>query len=134
MRVLWSVDHSLQSASKRMNAELGVTGLQRMVIRLLGRFPESTAGFLAGILHVHPSTLTGVVDKLARSGVIARRTDPNDARRAKLTLTSKGKSIDAVKTGTVEASIRRALNAFSEDDLTTVKNVLQAIERELERD
>ena len=55
MRMLWSIDHGLQTTSKRMEATLGVTGLQRMVLRLVGRFPGISAGHLARILHVHVS-------------------------------------------------------------------------------
>ncbi len=46
MRLLWAMDHDLQRRSKRMEVELGVTGLQRIVIRLIGRFPGVTAGRL----------------------------------------------------------------------------------------
>src|SRR5206468_4578402 len=57
MRLLWAVDHALQSASKRMEATFGVTGPQRLVVRIVGRFPGIAAGRVAQILHVHPSTL-----------------------------------------------------------------------------
>ena len=36
MRVLWAVDHALQSTSKWMEVRLGVTGPQRLVIRMIG--------------------------------------------------------------------------------------------------
>src|SRR5262245_41762471 len=66
MRTLWALDHALQTSSKRMRSKLGVTGLQRFAIRIVGRFPSISAGQLAEILHVHPSTLTGVIEKLAQ--------------------------------------------------------------------
>ena len=34
MRLLWAVDHGLQQRSKRMAAEIGLTGPQRLVIRI----------------------------------------------------------------------------------------------------
>src|SRR2546430_1703441 len=68
MRLLWSVDHSLQSVSKRMEGTLGVTGPQRVVIRMVGQFPSISAGDVAALLHIHPSTLTGVLKRL-----VARR-------------------------------------------------------------
>ena len=57
MRSLWALDHALQSRSKAMAAALGVTGPQRMVVRLVGRFPDIAAGSLAELLMIHPSTL-----------------------------------------------------------------------------
>src|SRR5690606_29786655 len=72
MRLLWSIDHGLQTTSKRMEALLGITGLQRMVLRLVGRFPGISAGNLARILHVHPSTLTGVLKRLEEKQFVTR--------------------------------------------------------------
>src|SRR5213075_396746 len=109
MRMLWAVDHALQSASKRMESSFGVTGPQRLVVRIVGRFPGIAAGRVAAILHVHPSTLTGILQRLESRGILQRRPDPRDARRALLMLTAKGRKLDTVKTGTVEQAVRRAI-------------------------
>src|SRR5919201_6945693 len=109
MRLLWAVDHALQSASKRMEAAYGVTGPQRLVVRIVGRFPGITAGRVAEILHVHPSTLTGVLKRLESRAIVQRRPDPRDARRALLALTNKGRRLDTLRTGTVEQAVRRVL-------------------------
>src|SRR5205814_10660337 len=76
MRLLWAVDHALQSASKRMESSFGLTGPQRLVVRIVGRFPGIAAGRIADILHVHPSTLTGVLKRLESRAVLQRRPDP----------------------------------------------------------
>src|SRR6185436_8768825 len=78
MRLLWAVDHALQSASKRMEATHGVTGPQRLVVRIVGRFPGIAAGRIAEILHVHPSTLTGILKRLEQRQILTRRSDPRD--------------------------------------------------------
>ena len=49
---------------KRMEQRSGVTGPQRLVLRVVGLFPGISAGALARLLHVHPSTLTGVLHRL----------------------------------------------------------------------
>src|SRR5678816_1894070 len=95
MRVLWAVDHGLEAASKRMEARVGVTGPQRFVIRMVGRFPGVSAGRLAEILHLHPSTLTGILKRLETRGLIARHVDPSDGRRALFELTPRGARLDA---------------------------------------
>lgn len=131
MRVLWAVDHGLHSASKRMEMQLGVTGLQRFAIRILGRFPTTSAGRLAEILHVHPSTLTGVLRRLEERGYISRQSDPNDARRALFALTPQGRSLNMLQSGTVEAAVRKALAGMSERKLAAAREVLLAVAREL---
>ncbi len=109
MRLLWAVDHALQSASKRMESAFGMTSPQRLVVRIVGRFPGIAAGRVAEILHVHPSTLTGVLKRLEARGVLQRKPDPRDARRALFMLTNKGRKLDTIKTGTVEQAVRRVL-------------------------
>src|SRR5437870_11448179 len=109
MKLLWAVDHGLQSASKRMESTFGLTGPQRLVVRIVGRFPGIAAGRIAEILHVHPSTLTGVLKRLESRGILQRRPDPRDARRALFMLTAKGRRLDTIRTGTVEQAGRRRL-------------------------
>src|SRR2546428_6839463 len=100
MRLLWAVDHALQSASKRMESAFGMTGPQRLVVRIVGRFPGIAAGRVAEILHVHPSTLTGVLKRLEARGILQRKPDPRDARRALFLLTRQGRKRRTVQTRT----------------------------------
>ncbi len=133
MQALWAVDHELQSSSKRQEATTGVTGPQRLVIRMVGRFPGITAGQVSQILHLHPSTLTGVLKRLEAHGLLERRADPADARRARLALTSQGRNTDAVRGGTVEAGVRRALAKLSPRSVAVAREVLERLAAELSR-
>src|SRR5580765_2784194 len=90
MRLLWAVSHGMQKTSKHMARRLGLTGPQRLGLRLIGRFPGVAAGELAHLLRLHPSTLTGILVRLERQGLIERRPDAGDRRRFHLFLTVKG--------------------------------------------
>ena len=76
MRLIWALDHALQKTSKRMRSAIGVTGPQRLVVRIVARFPGIPAGQIAQLLHVHPSTLSGILKRLERQGLVRRRPDP----------------------------------------------------------
>jgi len=132
MRLIWAVDHALQKASKRMKSAMGVTGSQRLVIRIVSRFPGLPAGRIAELLHVHPSTLTGVLKRLERQGLIRRRSDPKDARRALVGITEKGRFIEAAASGTVEAGVERALAATSSGHLEAARALLARIAESLD--
>ncbi len=127
MRLLWGVAHALDRTSKRMNQELGVTGPQRLVLRVVGLFPGLSAGELAHILHVHPSTLTGVLHRLIAQKLLQRATAQSDRRRAELRLTSKGARINHVTDGTVEAAVGRALERASPRDRAAAQRVFAAL-------
>ena len=132
MRVLWAVVHSLQKASKRMAAELGVTGPQRLVLRVLGLFPGASAGTLASILHVHPSTLTGILQRLVAQGLLTRSADPADARRSVLELTARGRRVNAADAVTVESAVAGALKTMAAKDAAATRRVLTAIVERLD--
>ncbi|CAN94013.1 MULTISPECIES: MarR family winged helix-turn-helix transcriptional regulator [Sorangium] len=132
MKLLWAVDHGLQSTSKRMEAKMGVTGPQRLVIRIVGRYPGISAGQLAEIMQLHPSTLTGVLKRLQERGIIERRVDPKDARRALLGLTARGRELDSLRTGTVEAAVRQALKSVPRRKLDAAQDVLAAVAEALQ--
>jgi DNA-binding MarR family transcriptional regulator len=127
LRLLWSVDHSLHRMSKRMSSSLGITGTQRLVIRIVGRFPGISAGQLAQILQVHPSTLTGVLRRLHNRRAITRHRDPRDKRRAVLGLTAKGRLYDANREETIEAAVRQVLSLAPTSALIATREVLQSI-------
>jgi DNA-binding MarR family transcriptional regulator len=131
MRLLWAVDHGLQSTSKRMESTLGITGPQRLVLRLVGRFPGITAGNLAQILHVHPSTLTGVLKRLEKRGLLERKSDPLDGRKALFALTDAGRTLDVPSTGTVESAVQRVLSKLSRTRILHTQDVLTALAEEL---
>ncbi|HEX7670951.1 MAG TPA: MarR family transcriptional regulator [Polyangiaceae bacterium] len=131
MRVLWELDHALRRTSKSMKSILGVTGPQRLVIRMIGRFPGLAPGDLASLLHVDPSSLTGVLERLGRSGFVVRSSDPADGRRARLSLTPRGRALDRVRSGTVEAAVIRGIAAQPRSRIVGARRVLEAVTAEL---
>ncbi len=133
MQWLWAVDHGLQSLSKRMRTTVGVTGPQRLVVRLLGQSPGLSAGELATVLHLHRSTLTGVLRRLEQLRIVARATSPDDRRRAVLRLTARGRALDRDRTGTVESAVRAALQRASPASIATTAEVLSEVAAELRR-
>lgn len=127
MQVLWALVHGLDRASKRMATEIGVTGPQRLVLRVVGLYPGISAGELASILHVHPSTLTGVLQRLVAQRMLVRRSDPDDRRRAVLELTPRGRKVNAARRGTAEAAVAAALETVSPRDRAAAKRVLERV-------
>jgi DNA-binding MarR family transcriptional regulator len=124
MRLIWALDHALQKTSKRMRSAIGVTGPQRLVVRIVARFPGISAGQIAQLLHVHPSTLSGILKRLEHQGLVRRRPDPKDRRRAFLGITEKGRRIDAAEVGTVEAAVEHVMSRAPRATLDGAREVL----------
>lgn len=133
LRTLWELDHALQTASKEMLRKHGVTGPQRLVLRIVGRFPQLSPGALAAILHLHPSTLTGIVKRLERRGLLTRRKDPRDRRRVFLGLTPEGRRFDVDPSHTVEAVLEELFATLPPERARTTQATLGALAQALER-
>lgn len=127
MRLLWAITHGLQTHSKLMAATLGITGPQRLVIRIVGRFPGASPGALARILHLDPSTLTGVLRRLEAAGLLNRRPDPRDGRRVVLRLTAAGRRVDVLTSGTIESAMGGLLRKIPRRRLEAAREVLGVI-------
>jgi DNA-binding MarR family transcriptional regulator len=134
MQRMWDFVHALDVRSKRMMQTIGVTGPQRLVIRLVGQSPGQTASHIATTLGKHPSTLTGVLARLEERNLILREADPNDRRRARFTLTAAGKKVDKERKGTVEAATRRALGRVEPATIEQTLGLVALLVEELNRD
>lgn len=134
MQTLWELVHALDVRSKRMARQLGVTGPQRLVVRLIGQTPGAMASDISTTLGMHPSTLTGVLARLEAQGIIHRGVDDSDRRRSRLELTAEGKRVDAERKGTVEAAVRRALARAQPQTIEKTVEMLELLVSELDRD
>jgi MarR family transcriptional regulator, organic hydroperoxide resistance regulator len=131
MRLLWSIEHGLQRMSKRMEGELGITGPQRLVLRIVGQFPNVSAGDVARIVRLHPSTITGILQRLVSRGLVERTRDPEDSRRARLRLKRRAMPYTRVAAGTVERVVTSALGQVGKDNVRAARRVLAAVAEKL---
>jgi len=125
--LLWEVEHALRSRSKRMEGRLGVTGPQRLVLRLVSRQRDMSPGDLARTIHLHPSTLTGILQRLVDRGLIERRTDRRDHRRALLRVLPAAAPIVRATRDTVESRVATVLARLPKDTIDHARQVLGAL-------
>jgi DNA-binding MarR family transcriptional regulator len=127
MRQLWSVSHELEVLSGRMAKELGITAQQRMIIRIVGRFPGITAGRLSVLLCVDAATVSTALARLERRGLVSRERDRRDGRRVTVALTHQGRRLDVPAAGTVEAAVDAVLAGSAPADVAATHRVLAAL-------
>ena len=108
-RMLWAVDHQLQSVSKRMVTTLGLTVPQRMSLLLIGRNPQITAGELAPCSTFIRGRFRESYQRLEAAKLVARAADTGDARRTQLVLTRQGREVNRRRAGTFEDAVRKTL-------------------------
>jgi DNA-binding MarR family transcriptional regulator len=134
MRMLWSIEHGLHRISKRMNRTLGITGGQRLVLLAVSRYRQLSPKELARLLHLHPSTITGVVQRLESKKLLERDTDAHDSRRVHLRVSRKGQRFTRSRSHTVETAVTRALARIPHQQLGQARSVLAALADALNAD
>ncbi len=98
-------------------AELGLTTAQLRVLFLMRQEPGVTAGELATRLAVTPPTISGIVDRLVKLGLVRREDDESDRRLVRNHLSEKGEVACSRLMRGAEAFTRRILVEMSEADL-----------------
>jgi DNA-binding MarR family transcriptional regulator len=106
--------------------QVDLNAIDLACLDLLARHGPMGPGALAEQAHVHPATMTGVVDRLERGGWISRVPDPDDRRRVVLQVDRRA-GTEIVR---AYAPMARALNdilaGYSVEQLETVLAFLTA--------
>lgn len=131
MRLLWAIEHGLQKRSKRLKAQVGITGPQRLVLRIVGRFPGISAGDVARLIKLHPSTVTGILHRLVGAGLLRRDRHPVDSRRVSLSTTRRAAPLARPSAGPVERTVRDVLRRASPSNTAAARVVLGELARRL---
>jgi DNA-binding MarR family transcriptional regulator len=127
MRRLWVLNHELERLSARVQRRFGVTAQQRMMLRIIGRFPGITPGRLRDVLSVDAATVSTALARLERRGLLRRERDPHDRRRVAVALTEAGRALDTPATGPVEAAIVTTFERTTKADVAATRRVLDAL-------
>src|SRR5580698_6045749 len=85
--IINDVARMLRTYADYKGAQYGVTRAQWAVLARLDRFEGLKQSELAEMLDLQPISLTRLLDRLSESGLIERRSDPNDRRAKRLFLT-----------------------------------------------
>lgn len=131
LREWWALNHAFERTSRRMAARLGVTAPQRMVLRVVGRFPGIGPGSLSRLLHLDAGTVSATVRRLEEARVLKRRQTSPDRRRFALGLTAKGRALDADDEQTIEGALARVIARVGTDNVRVVQAFLAAFAEEL---
>jgi DNA-binding MarR family transcriptional regulator len=102
-----------------------VTLPQHRVLVLLASRGEQSVGALAEQLGVNASNASRLCDRLQRTGLVARRRSPRDARSVEVALTDAGVEVLRVVGEHRRDEVRRVLTAMDTADARTVVDALR---------
>ena len=115
----------------RLNdAVAGLVDLKGGDIELLdhvGRVGPVSPGELAAQLHVHPATMTGILDRLEKGGWVARERDSPDRRKVKVrAIRTRGTELVRLY-APMNTAISKLCASFTTEQLTAIRDFLVGI-------
>lgn len=135
----------LYTEARRVTKDLarrhGLTGPQLTAVKMLEGFGDLSLSALSARMSARNSTITGLVDRMERDGLVERVRDDADRRIVRIRLTTKGRALARmVPVGSMEtfADALRSLDDADRDDLLRIlgklaDHVRAEVEREGER-
>lgn len=105
-------------------AEFGVTSVQAMVLGFLAEEDGISSGNLGNRAQLDSATLTGILDRLARSGLVERKDNPDDRRGILIYLTEKGRSVGSGIHDRIESANRSFLAGLTAEEEIIFRTLL----------
>jgi DNA-binding MarR family transcriptional regulator len=129
VRSLHRIFKAVDTFSRRALRAFGVSGPQIWALRTLGEAGTLTAGELAERMHLHPSTVTGILQRLEERKLVARRRDDRDRRVSRLQITARGRTVMYRAPEPPRSVVFRGLARLSRGDLRETRRALERVER-----
>lgn len=132
VQALRRITKAVHEFSKAVDREFGITGPQLWAMRTIEELGGCSAGDLAERLCVHPSTVTGVIQRLEEKRLIDRTRRPDDRRAVILTLTANGKKLLERAPYPAQGQLLRTLKTMPSDDVAKLRTMLDEIVEKME--
>ena len=112
---------------KFKEANLGVTVEQWTVLSCLWEQDKVTQQKLSEITFRDNPSMTRLIDNLEKRDLVVRVPDLTDRRANLIHLTQKGIDLEQRATEIVERTVDKALDGFSEEEISVCRNVMKKI-------
>jgi DNA-binding MarR family transcriptional regulator len=93
MQSLRRIFKAIQDYSHKVFEEFGITGPQLWALKTISQNESLSLSDLGKRMYLHPSTITGVIDRLEKKRYVARIRDQVDRRVIYVQLTAEGKRL-----------------------------------------
>ncbi len=115
--------------TKGLASQFGLTGPQLTVIKLLETFENLSLSSLSERIRAQNSTVTGIIDRMEREGLVRRDRSTTDRRVVHISLSEKGQKLaKQIQVEPMEI-FRGALQGLSHADLRDLLRIMNKLQR-----
>jgi DNA-binding MarR family transcriptional regulator len=127
MQSLRRIIKSLQDYSQTVSSHFGITGPQLWALKTIYQRGSLSLGELSKGMYLHPSTISGVVDRLEKKGFVLRDRTEKDRRVVKVCLTPKGKMLVRRAPNPVQGKMIYGLRKLKKEKLNLIYESVQEL-------
>jgi DNA-binding MarR family transcriptional regulator len=121
------ISRAIDLHSRWLLKKYGLTSPQLMAIQAVARLQPVTVGTLARQIHLGPATITGILDRLQRRGLVTRNRGHHDRRSVLVQLTEAGAALVQDAPSTLHERFHEELSKLQEWERTLILATLQRI-------
>jgi len=127
MQSLRRIFKSIQDYSQEVSNKFGITGPQLRVLKIISGNENLSLGELSKRIYLHPSSITGLVDRLEKKGYVLRDRGQEDRRVIKVQLTSEGKKLVGKAPNPIQGKMIYGLRKLRKGKLNLLCNSIQEL-------
>lgn len=113
--------------SQKLANEYGITVPQLLTLQEAARIGKASPSALGREIHISRSTMTGILGRLEKRGLISRLPDPTDRRRMVVNVTDEGSALLKRTPSLLQERFHQELAALEKWEHTTLLAALQRI-------
>lgn len=125
--LLTTAQHTVSQSLNVKLSDYDITPSQYAVLRCLWEKEDMTPKQISERLFLENSTISGVLDRMQKKGLVERLVNPEDRREIRVTVTEKGKELEQPIQEIIEEVNHTVLKGFSEEEIAFLKESLRKI-------
>jgi DNA-binding MarR family transcriptional regulator len=129
LQALRQVIRAVDLHSRQLLTQHKITGPQLITMLTVKSYEPVTVSAIAGHIHLSPSTVIGILDRLEAKGLIRRDRDLKDRRLMWISLTEQGKVLANNAPSPLQDTLAEALVKLPETELVMIVESLERIVR-----
>jgi len=130
LRVLHALRQIIRAVdlhSRKLLGQHKITSPQLITLLTVEEYEPVTASAIAGHIHLSPSTVIGILDRLETKGLIRRDRDLKDRRLVQVSLTEQGKVLAGNTPSPLQDTLVKAMGKLPETELVMIAETLDRI-------
>lgn len=133
MRSLRQITRAVDIHSRQLSQRYDITAPQLVTLISIVNSYSTTIANIAKDVHLSPSTLVGIVDRLEKKGLVRRDRSTSDRRQVYITITPKGMEFSDSAPSPLQETLSQALMGLSELEQSSIALSLERVVELMEK-